>query len=475
LADVSKIAGEPSVRLEQRTFLDGVGAGEGREDQVNAVLTAGRMTRARHAFRSGPLASSSFRLYCAGQLTSTAGDYCYAVALPWLVLSNHGSPTLLGTILACYGLARVLLIPVGGVFADKIGPRRVMLGADIMRCAMVGVLVVLAAKHITALAVLGPMAAAVGAGEGLFVPASYAMIPTIAESGQLGIANGLSGGIIQIGSVLGPVLGASLVAAAGSAPALAVDAVTFAVSALTLMLMRRSSPGVAADAGSAGEVPSASAPATADQEAVGGSAAIGVGDLLRSRAFQLLLLIIVVSNAAWGGTLEVALPSLAHQQFGVSGYGVLLTAITGGIVIGTFAAAVVKPRQPMFVALLVFLADGASCAVLPYLGGLPGAVAAALVFGACNGLASVLALTVIQRWAPPRLLGTMMSVIFVAAIAVFPLSAGITGILVRHVGPSIFFPIAGLTLACSLVIGFASKQVRELGSEPVRGGASPDE
>ncbi|MDQ2815007.1 MAG: MFS transporter [Actinomycetota bacterium] len=433
---------------------------------MDAVLTAGRLARIRGAFRSGPLASPAFRLYCAGQLSSTAGDYCYAVALPWLVLSNHGSPTLLGTILVFYGLARVLLIPVGGVFADKVGPRRVMIGADIMRCAMVGVLVVLAAKHITPLAALGPMAAAIGAGEGLFLPASYAMIPTIAEPEQLGIANSLSGGIIQIGSVLGPVLGASLVAAAGPAPALAVDAATFAVSALTLMLIRSSAPSVAADAGSAdaGSVVEV-ASASTDQEAVGSSTTIGVRDLLRSRAFQLLLLIIVVSNAAWGGTLEVALPSLAHQHFGVTGYGVLLTAITGGIVIGTFGAAVVKPRQPMLLALLVFLADGASCAALPYLGGLAGAVAAALVFGLCNGLATVLVLTVIQRWAPARLLGTTMSVIFVAAMAVFPLSSGITGILVRHVGPSIFFPIAGLTLACSLVIGFASKQLRELGSD----------
>jgi hypothetical protein len=52
----------------------------------------------------GPLSSPSFRLLAAGQLTSTAGDYCYAVALPWLVLSTHGGPVLLGTVLACYGV-----------------------------------------------------------------------------------------------------------------------------------------------------------------------------------------------------------------------------------------------------------------------------------------------------------------------------------------------------------------------------------
>jgi MFS family permease len=421
-----------------------------REGPENPVPAAGRMSRVRRAFRSGPLSSTSFRLYCAGQLTSTAGDYCYAVALPWLVLSNHGSATLLGTVLACYGLARVLLIPVGGVLADQIGPRRVMIGADVLRCALVAVFAVLAARHITALAALGPIAAAVGAGEGLFLPASFAMIPTVAKPEQLGAANGISSGIIQIGSLLGPVLGASLVVAAGPAPAFAVDAGTFAVSALTLILIRRRP---------------ASAEAPPAEAATAAAPAISLRELIRSRAFQLLLLIILVSNATWGGVLEVALPSLAHLHYGAGGYGALLAGISGGIMAGTFAAAAVKPARPMLLALIFFLANGAACAALPYLGGLPGAIVAAVVLGVCNGFSTVLALTVLQRWAPPHLLATVMAVILIAGVGVFPLSAAVTGILVHHVGPSVFFPLAGLTLAVTLVIGFASAQVRNLGSE----------
>ena len=52
-------------------------------------------------WRSGTAASRNFKLLAAGQFTSTVGDYCYAVALPWLVLSAHGGPILLGTVLAC--------------------------------------------------------------------------------------------------------------------------------------------------------------------------------------------------------------------------------------------------------------------------------------------------------------------------------------------------------------------------------------
>jgi MFS family permease len=69
------------------------------------------------------LAVRSFRLLTGGQFASTIGDLCYAVALPWLVLSSHRGPVLLGAVLACYGVPRTVLIPAGGVLADKVGPR----------------------------------------------------------------------------------------------------------------------------------------------------------------------------------------------------------------------------------------------------------------------------------------------------------------------------------------------------------------
>ncbi len=104
------------------------------------------MRRLRPSWRAGPLAGRSFRLLAGGQFASTIGDYCYAVALPWLVLSAHGGAILLGTVLACYGVPRTVLIPVGGVLADKLGPRTLMLAADAVRCVVVAALAVLAAR-----------------------------------------------------------------------------------------------------------------------------------------------------------------------------------------------------------------------------------------------------------------------------------------------------------------------------------------
>jgi MFS family permease len=105
------------------------------------------MTARWRSLGSGPLGVRSFRLLCGGQFSSTIGDFCYAVALPWLVLSEHGGAILLGIVLACYGVPRTVLIPVGGMLADKVGPRPLMLAADAARAVLVAGLAVLAARR----------------------------------------------------------------------------------------------------------------------------------------------------------------------------------------------------------------------------------------------------------------------------------------------------------------------------------------
>ena len=69
--------------------------------------------------------------------------------------------------------------------------------------------------------------------EGLFVPASFSIMPGLVQPDQLAAANGISTAATQLGQLFGPVLGGALVATAGSAPAFAVDAGTFAVSAFS--------------------------------------------------------------------------------------------------------------------------------------------------------------------------------------------------------------------------------------------------
>ena len=396
------------------------------------------------AWRSGPLAVRSFRLLAGGQFTSTIGDFCYAVALPWLVLSTHGGAVLLGIVLACYGVPRTVLIPVGGVPADKVGPRTLMLAADAARCVLVAGLALLAARHTASLAALGPIAALIGAGEGLFIPASFAIMPSLLDEERLAAGNALSTAAVQAGSLLGPALGGALVAVTrASTAAFAVDAASFGVSALTLLLIPRQ-----AVRGSMTAVAAKEAGSGAGDAAEAGGAAAGQGGVLAllktSRALQVILVVVIAANLASGGMSDVALPSLAHASFGAVGYGALLACFAVGGLIGTLAAARTGGlKAPVMFASAVFLIEAAGTCLIPYLGGEAGAAAALFVVGACNGLGNVTVLTVLQKSVSPGLLGRVMGTLMLCAFGSFPLSVAVSGVLVRHLGPALFFPVAG--------------------------------
>jgi MFS family permease len=431
---------------------------------------AGRAAGKWRSPGSGPLAVRSFRLLTAGQFASTIGDYCYAVALPWLVLSTHGGPILLGAVLACYGVPRTVLIPAGGVLADRIGPRTLMLAADAARCALLALLAVLAARHIVSLAALGPVAALIGAGEGLFLPASFAIMPSLLDTERLAAGNAISSAAVQAGSLLGPAVGGALVAVThSSTSAFVVDAASFGVSALSLLLIPRhpasgSVTAVAVEAkGGTEAVSDGEGGADGEPE---GSTGVGLVTLLkRSRALQVILVVVVAANLAGGGMGEIALPSLAHARFGAAGYGALLACLAAGGIIGTLAAARTGGlRRPAVFASAVFLFEAAAIALIPFLGGEAGAAAALFVVGASNGLGNVTFLTVLQQWAPPDLIGRVMGVLMLCAFGTFPLSVAIGGVLVRHFGWALFFPVAGGLVAAAILGGLTQPEFRAFGA-----------
>lgn len=447
--------------------------------------------RVADSVRSGPLAVRNFRLLSVGQSTSTVGDYCYAVALPWLILSGHGGTVLLGTVLACYGIPRTVLIPLGGALADKFGPRKVMLAADACRCVLMCLLAVLAAKRTDSFVALAPIAALLGAGEGMFLPASFSIMPTLLPADQLPTGNALSTALMQIGSLTGPVLGGLLVAPAGPSPAFAVDAATFGASAAALALIRvdrdRQASASLPQPKPAEPEPEPTAPehcAVPRQQAVPGQQAVpehrAVAErawldgapsawqlLRRSRLLRIILAVAVAANVTAGGTFGVAMPALAHARYGVSGYGTLLASFGAGAVIGTLIGSRMGAlRRPTIAACSGFVVEGAALCLLPLSAGLAGAASALIVAGICNGFGNIVLFTLIQQRAPARSLGRVMSLLMVAGIGSFPVSVGMAGLLVRHLHATAFFPMAGVALGLAVLAALSRREMREFG--PIR-------
>ena len=425
--------------------------------------------RPRRGLRAGPLRLRNFRLLIAGQMVSTIGDMFYAVALPWFVLSSGGTPRDLGIVLAAYGIPRAGFVLLGGALSDRLQPRRLMLLADIARALLVGGLAAIVLLDMHTLWILCAIAAPLGAFEGLFIPASMAMLPSIMSDDDLQAGNAINMATVQISTLAGPSVGGIIVASVRSGIAFAIDAGTFVVSAIALAAMRgKRAPKesvVVAEAELA-ETPAAETAETQEASAADADEPKTFWALLRqSRLLQTGLAVSIVANLAFGGLVEVALPDLAHGPLhaGATGFGLMLSTFGAGALAGTLIGATMGklPRRGLF-ALLFSLVQGVLVAVTPFTGGLTGAAITMAGWGLFNAMSNVLLITLLQQKLPRSLMGRIMGAFGFANFGLYPISVAVGGVVVDRMGPEILFVITGALLFLAILYGLFQPELRNM-------------
>lgn len=402
-----------------------------------------------------PLRHPEFRLFTAGQLTSNVGDAFYGIALPWYVLAHQGGPLLLGVVLAAYGIPRTVLLAVGGHASDRWRPWTVMMAADAVRAVAVAAMAIMAVAGPANPYLLVPAAAVLGAGAGIFVPGSFAIVPSLLPDEDLQAGNALTFGGTQLAALIGPAAAGAVVALVGPGAAFSVDAASFAVSTLTLAGIRIREAGA--------EVLAPEDPRSPTLRRLVAS----------ERVLQVILILLVAANLGSGGMSEVALPALAHGPLhaGASGYGGLIAGFGAGALLGTLVAAQARrARFPAVVACVAFLLEAACMAATPYVGGIIPAGAALFAVGAFNSFGNVIVVTALQRWAPRRAIGRLMGLLMFAAMGVFPMSVLVAGLVVDSLGPAAFFPLAAATVAGAVVAGLTQRSWRTFGASSDRVG-----
>lgn len=423
-----------------------------------------------------PLRVRNFVLLFSGQMISTLGDMFYAVALPWLILTNGGTPQDLGIVLAAYGVPRVGLLLVGGVLSDRLRPRRMMLLADAARALLVGLLAALALWGQPTLWQLCAIGVPLGAFTGLFLPALLSVMPEVLPDALLPAGNALNSSTTELAGLVGPGIGGVVVGSLKSGVALAVDALSFLVSTLTLAAMGRGRPRAPGSSGAVSGQPAGKAAEAAatisEKDAQGARSAAAVEpaltfwQLLRtSRLLQAVLAISSVANLTSGMMFEVALPTLAKNQLaaGASGYGLLLAAYGGGAFVGSLGASMMgRFKRVGSLLLSLNLALAGFFALIPFTGGVIGAVACLGVVGVLNGLSNVSFFTLVQQRMPRHLLGRVMGTLMFASLGTYPLSVALGGVVVARLGPVVVFPAGGILLALAITYGFFQREVREL-------------
>jgi MFS family permease len=407
----------------------------------------------------GPLKVRNFNLLFGGQTISVIGDALYTVALPWLVLTTGGSAQELGIVLVAYGIPRAVSMLAGGWLSDRLRPRRLMLIADAVRLLLVGLLAVIAMGGHPTLWQLCAIAVPLGAFGGAFLPASQSILPETLSPDELQAGNGLMMASRQGANLIGAAMAGVIVAALTPAVALAIDAGTFLVSALSLALMRTTHP---AAPGMGKQTASREKGASGVQERV---EQIGLWRFLRtSRLIQGAVLMFMVIGLVSGGLIEVALPALVHGPLhaNASAFGITLAAWGAGALVGAIVAGALGKRKHKGLSMLLAgLLMAAMIALLPTWG-VAFAVGCMLIAGVAGSIVNVVLFTAIQLAIPRHLMGRVMGLLLFSSFGVYPLSVALAGVLSNQLGPAIFFPLSGLLLALAMLLGMTQRALREI-------------
>jgi len=177
-----------------------------------------------------------FRLLWSAQAVSLGGDGIYLVAIAWLVYDISNQPGALAVVGFAWTVPQVAGLLLSGVLSDRVERRRLLVIADLIRCAAIGAIAALAYAGSARIWHLVLLVAVYGLGQALFQPAYTAIVPEVVPREELLQANALREVLEPLGMrFAGPALGGALIAVFGVGTAFLVDAATFAVSALLVV------------------------------------------------------------------------------------------------------------------------------------------------------------------------------------------------------------------------------------------------
>ncbi len=396
-----------------------------------------------------------FRLLLAGQAISALGDRVVAVALAFAVLEVDGSASAVGAVLAARTLALVACLLAGGVVADRLSPRTVMVAADLVRVLSQGViagLVITGAAEVWSLAALS---AVTGAATGFFSPASTGLLPAVVPPAELQQANGLRATALASGEVAGPLLAGVMVAGLGPGWALAVDAGSFAVSAALLAALRL-------------DAREARAPASFVADLRDG------WEAFRSRRWVwVIVLSASAGNLLWGAW-SVLGPVVADRELGgARAWGVVLGAMGAGALVGAALAVRAAPRRPLVLYAVTGVVFALPVGALAAGGGVPLVAAGAASAGVALMLGGAVWESTLQRHIPQASLGRVSAYDWFGSIAFQPLGMILWGPLAALVGlrPALWAAFV-LLVACSVAL-LAVADVRRLGPGPTTRDVTP--
>jgi MFS family permease len=397
---------------------------------------------ASRTFRS--LRVRNYRLYFVGQIVSMSGTWMQSVAQAWLVLELTGSGIALGTVTALQFLPTLVLGSWGGLIADRMDKRRLLVWTQSASALCALILGLLAVTHVVTLWMVYALALGLGLVTMIDMPTRQTFVMEMVGREHLTNAVSLNGVIVNASRILGPAVAGVLIATVGVGICFLVNAGSFIAVIAGLLMMRTTE---------------LYRTKTTTRER--GQLREGFRYVWRTPELRTpLLLMAVVGAIAYN--FSVLLPLMVRFAFhaGAGAFGVLFSVMGAGAVVGGLAVAAwgKVSRRVLAVAAIALGVSLAVAAVVPTLGL---EMAAMLPIGVAGTAFIAMSNSLLQLGAVPEMRGRVMGLFAVVFLGTTPIGGPLMGWIAEHLGPRPAMSIAaGVTTAAGAITFLVLRRAR---------------
>lgn len=381
-----------------------------------------------------PFRSREYSLLIAAVSLSIFAEGMWAVVMALQVIALDNDPTSLSLVATCMGVGLVAFVLVGGLAADRISQRAIIIVVEAVNTAVVTAVATLGLVGALRIWHMAVAAAALGIAAAFFFPAYSAILPRILPAEQLLAANGVEGVVRPVFQrAAGPAAAGLVVGATLPATGAVVVATLFALGLALLLMTRAPAPRDPA----AEDVPR---PNLLRDLRDGWVFVLRTPWLLWTLLFASLFVLVVL------GPIEVLLPFIVADRFthGAQTYGFILAFFGMGSALGALAVASRRlPRRYLSVMMTMWGLGSVPLVMVGITSSFPLMAAATFIVGVTDGAGMVIWGTLLQRRVPSAMLGRVSSLDFFVSLAFMPVSFAIAGPLSKVVSMETIFMAAG--------------------------------
>jgi MFS family permease len=381
------------------------------------------------------------------QSVSVVGDAVSATAMPLLILALTGSGLVMGIVGAITTAADFVMGTIAGALADRGDRRRMMFVADLGRAMLTALIPISVFAGGPTLAVILLVSAPLAVFRAFFRAGYLSSMPSLVGRSQLARGNGILETAFSAAFIVGPALAGLLVTVIGPGETLAVDAASYAISSIGLILIGRD----------------LKAPADRPPTRIVDDIREGVVFVLRHPVLRTVVLLFATTSA-------VMIPINSATTFRIvrdlgqspAAFGLALSGLGVGTLFGAlFASRLSHTSNVARVLVVAVFLMGAALIGSAAIPALPVIIVLTAVSGAGEGALVVVYVSVRAANSPDVLLGRIASTARVMALGLMPIGSLIGGLLIDSVGGTATLAILGVAL-CALALAFS--QVRTLRS-----------